>query len=100
MSDSGGLSGGLIEGSSDAGSIVAIADADETVRRGVISMSHGFGGLPEDGDYRVNGSVTNQIISLDRDCQTITAMPRMSGLPVNFRHIDADRKSSSLNSRH
>src|SRR3546814_5165049 len=83
------LSGELIEVSSDAGSIVAIADADETVRRGVISMSHGFGGLPEDGDYRVNGSVTNQLISLDRDCQTINAMPRMSGIPVNFRPIEA-----------
>src|SRR3546814_4642651 len=52
-------------------------------------MSHGFGGLPEDGDYRVNGSVTNQLISLDRDCQTINAMPRMSGIPVNFRPIEA-----------
>src|SRR3546814_13820504 len=52
-------------------------------------MSHGFGGLPEDGDYRVNGSVTNQLISLDRDCQTINAMPRMSGIPVNFRTIEA-----------
>src|SRR3546814_803451 len=89
LNDRGVLSGELIEVSSDAGSIVAIADADETVRRGVISMSHGFGGLPEDGDYRVNGSVTNQLISLDRDCQTINAMPRMSGIPVNFRPMEA-----------
>src|SRR3546814_15738038 len=66
-----------------------VCSSDLTVRRGVISMSHGFGGLPEDGDYRVNGSVTNQLISLDRDCQTINAMPRMSGIPVNFRPIEA-----------
>src|SRR3546814_9995094 len=88
LNDRGVLSGELIEVSSDAGSIVAIADADETVRRGVISMSHGIGGLPEDGDYRVNGSVTNQLISLDRDCQTINAMPRMSGIPeIGRAHV-------------
>src|SRR3546814_7823740 len=65
LNDRGVLSGELIEVSSDAGSIVAIADADETVRRGVISTSHGFGGLPEVGVYRYNVNVPNQLNSLD-----------------------------------
>src|SRR3546814_6137119 len=89
LNDRGVLSGEHIEVSSDAGSIVAIADADETVRRGVISMSHGFGGLPEAGDHRINGSVTNQLISLARDCPAINDMPRLSGITENSSPIQA-----------
>src|SRR5262249_35811852 len=34
--------------SSDYASIEAIAEADNTVRPGVVSLAHGFGGLPDD----------------------------------------------------
>ena len=68
---------------SDNGRIPAIARADATLRRGVVSMTHGFGGLAgETVDYRKRGSSTSLLISLDRDCEPLQAMPRMSGVPV------------------
>ena len=53
----------------------------------------GFGDLPDSSDYLTDGVSTNLLISTDRDLQTINAMPRMSGIPVNIR-----RASESANS--
>jgi anaerobic selenocysteine-containing dehydrogenase len=74
----------LIE--SDHGVITACAEPDPALRSGVVSIAHGFGALPDakDDDYDESGSSTNLLISLDRDCETINAMPRMSGIPVNL----------------
>lgn len=69
---------------SDAGSIAAIVESDPTVRRGVISMCHGFGGDPDQPDYEREGSSTGELISTDRDLDPINAMPRMSAIPVNI----------------
>jgi anaerobic selenocysteine-containing dehydrogenase len=69
---------------SDAGSIPAIVASDATVRRGVVSMSHGFGGSPGHADYEYAGSSTGELISTDRDLDPINAMPRMSAIPVNI----------------
>jgi anaerobic selenocysteine-containing dehydrogenase len=68
---------------SDNGRIPAIARADETLKPGVVSMTHGYGWLAgEDFDYREKGSSISLLISLDRDCEPLQAMPRMSGVPV------------------
>ncbi len=68
---------------SDNARIPAIARADRTLKPGVVSMTHGFGGLVgDDIDYREQGASTSLLISLDRDCETLQAMPRMSGVPV------------------
>jgi anaerobic selenocysteine-containing dehydrogenase len=68
---------------SDNARIPAIVKADRTLKPGVVSMTHGFGGLVgEDIDYRESGSSTSLLISLDRDCEALQAMPRMSGVPV------------------
>ena len=75
--------GDWVELTSDAGSVRAIAEADETLRPGVVSLIHGFGDLPDSTDYLTDGISTNLLISTDRDLQTINAMPRMSGIPVN-----------------
>src|SRR3546814_9218878 len=79
------VNGDWIEIASDNGTIDAMVEADETIRPGVVSMSHGFGGLPEDGDYLTNGASANLLISTERDRQAINGMPRMSGIPVNIR---------------
>src|SRR3546814_2117586 len=99
MAERGLVNGDWIEIASDNGTIEAIVEADETIRPGVVSMSHGFGGLPEDGDYLANGASANLLISTDRDRQAINGMPRMSGLPVNIRPTK-DRTSTRLNSSH
>jgi hypothetical protein len=57
---------------------------DPDVRCGVISISHGFGGLPDEVDYESQGVNTNLLISTDRDLAAINAMPRMSGIPVSI----------------
>src|SRR3546814_7245070 len=63
MAERGLVNGDWIEIASDNGTIEAIVEADETIRPGVVSMSHGFGGLPEDGDYLANGASANLLIS-------------------------------------
>jgi len=68
---------------SDNGRIPAIAKQDATLKRGVVSMTHGFGGLAgEEVDYRRQGASVSLLVSLDRDCEPLQAMPRMSGIPV------------------
>jgi len=68
---------------SDHGRIPAIARADETLKPGVVSMTHGYGWLVgEEFDYRERGASISLLISLDRDCEPLQAMPRMSGVPV------------------
>jgi anaerobic selenocysteine-containing dehydrogenase len=75
--------GDWVELTSDNGTVRAIAEGDETLRTGVVSLTHGFGDLPDSTDYLTEGVSTNLLISTDRDLQTINAMPRMSGIPVN-----------------
>ncbi len=74
--------GDRVEISSEHGSIVTVAAADETVRPGVVSIAHCWGGLPgEEGP----GANTNLLIACDRHLEAINAMPRMSAVPVNVR---------------
>src|SRR3546814_8790476 len=101
----------MIEITSDAGTIGAAVEPDPTLRRAVVSITHGWGGLPEDTIYERDGSNTGILISTDRDFDPINAMPRMSAVPVNItpvrgpegeiRNSEAapirDRKSTPLN---
>lgn len=77
--------GDWVEIESDHGVIRARVEADDSVRRKVVSITHCFGFLPGDDDYDTHGVSTNLLISTDRDLQTINAMPRMSGIPVAVR---------------
>jgi anaerobic selenocysteine-containing dehydrogenase len=70
---------------SDHSRITAIVLGDPSVRPGVVSMAHAWGGLPsEEVDVASHGSSTNRLISTDRDTDPINAMPRMSAIPVNI----------------
>ena len=80
-----GLADGVeVEVQSEHGAIRAVVEADSTLRRGVISVTHGFGQLPGVGDYREVGSNTNLLISTDHNLASVNAMPRMSGFPVRL----------------
>ena len=74
---------------SDHGVIKARVEADASVRIGVVSMAHCFGKSQADDDYDTHGSSTNQLISSDKDLQSINAMPRMSGIPVAIKALTA-----------
>jgi anaerobic selenocysteine-containing dehydrogenase len=79
---------------SDFGAVEAVAEADAAVRPGVVSLAHGFGGLPdEDSD---GAACVNLLIDSRNNVEPINAMPRMSGIPVNI----AAANSRSPHSRH
>ncbi|MFL6606434.1 MAG: molybdopterin-dependent oxidoreductase [Steroidobacteraceae bacterium] len=69
---------------SDHGQIPAVVRSDPTMRKGVVSMTHGWGGLPaEPADYRQVGSNPNLLIN-SRHRDPINAMPVMSAIPVRI----------------
>jgi anaerobic selenocysteine-containing dehydrogenase len=69
--------------------IWAVAEADETMRPGVVAMSHAFGGLPdEDHRYRELGSNTNRLVAADKEYDPISGIPRMSALPISVSALD------------
>lgn len=78
------VEGDKITISSDLASIEGVVKSDPTIRTGVVSMTHGFGSLPDDTVYERDGSSTGMLISTDRDLDPINAMPRMSAIPVNI----------------
>lgn len=93
--------GDEIEIVSPHGCIPAIVAADETLRAGVVSMSHGWGGLPdESATYAAVGSSTNLLTSCD-DRDRINAMPTMSAVPVKIvrRTVDDVSDRSAHESR-
>lgn len=80
--------GDWVEIQSDHGSLQAIAKADDTVVMGAVSMTHCWGGLPDDNrSFTEVGANTNRLVSTERDCEPINAMPRMSAIPVKIRAI-------------
>lgn len=90
----GAATGDYVEISSDHSNVRTRVAADDRVRLGVISMAHGWGGLPGDGDsYEQKGANINQLMSVDRDVENINGMPRMSGIPVNVRLVNASAES-------
>lgn len=67
------------------GAIDAIVAAAPDVRRGVVSMAHGFGDTVESGadaDARRTGSSTNRLVSNEHEFDPYTGIPRMSAIPV------------------
>jgi anaerobic selenocysteine-containing dehydrogenase len=92
-------SGDWIKIISDTGEIPAIVEADASMRRGVVSMTHAWGGLPGETIYERDGANTNLLISTDRDLDPINAMPRMTAIPINIvpvRGAGAQRGAAAL----
>jgi anaerobic selenocysteine-containing dehydrogenase len=91
--------GGQVEIHSRHGSVVAIADADRNLRRGVLSISHNFGPPPgEQHDPSAFGTNVNRLLCLHENYDSITGMPRMSAVPV--RVLAASSRPSVDHGRH
>ena len=71
-----------MELTSDHGTITVVAAADDTVRRGVLSITHCYGALPVDDDPRRHGTNAGRLLSLTEHRQPISLMPWMSAVPV------------------
>lgn len=81
--------GERVEVRSAHGAIEVVAEGDPTIRRGVVSIVHGFGRNAErGGKYEDGGVSVNRLLSLDPSArETINAMPWMSGIAVAVRRI-------------
>jgi anaerobic selenocysteine-containing dehydrogenase len=78
-------SGQGIEIRSAHDAIWAVAETDDTLRRGVVAMSQNFGGQPdEDQRYRELGSNTGRLTAVDLDYDPVSGIPRMGALPVSI----------------
>ncbi len=84
IAEEGLTSGATVDITSDSGTIIGVVRSDETLRRGVISMSHCYGTLdPEDDPLGEQGGHTGRLIALDpQRSEAINFMPHMSGFPV------------------
>jgi ferredoxin len=59
LADLGLQTGDVVQVCSRHGNVLAIVEAEDSLRRGLVSMTHAFGDLPRDGaDFRVVGSNT------------------------------------------
>jgi anaerobic selenocysteine-containing dehydrogenase len=80
------VDGARVDITSSYGTVTAVAAPDDRLRRGVVSMAHCFGGLPEDPDKE--GACTNLLISTEAGREAHNAMPWMSAVPVSVRAHD------------
>jgi anaerobic selenocysteine-containing dehydrogenase len=71
---------------SDRGAVLAVVEADPTLRRGCVSMTHAYGDvLAGDAAFREAGTNTSRLTRVDADYDRITGMPRMSNVAVSVR---------------
>ncbi len=87
--------GDLVEITSQRGRMEAVVQPDRKLRRGVVSISHCWGGLLGDGAPGVN---VNALISCDQEVEPINAMPRMSAVPVTINKL-SPREQANANAR-
>lgn len=82
----GAETGDLLEITSQRGTVVGVAEPDPDVKRGVIAMSHSWGGLSTtDEKVRDIGSPTNRLVDGADGTDRITGLPVMSAIPVRVR---------------
>jgi anaerobic selenocysteine-containing dehydrogenase len=78
----------LIEIHNRNGAIIAVAELDPGLRRGVVSMSHCFGDVDlavERSDPLRHGASTNWLTSNDETYDAYTGQPLMSDVPIGIR---------------
>lgn len=76
-------SGDLATIESAHGAIHAVVDADDSLRLGVVSITHGFGTAPVGAeDPRAQGCNVGRLLRSDLEFDPITGIPRMGAVPV------------------
>ena len=87
--------GQLVEIISAHGRTRAIVERDNTMRRGVVALSQGWGGLPGKEDIMVDGSCVNALIDTDKHFESINAMPHMTSVPVRFEPVAVNEAAAA-----
>ena len=86
MAELGAEAGGLVVIESPSGSVTGVVEKAPEMKRGVIAMSHAWGGLSlTDEKVRDEGSPTNRLIVNDVGYDRITGMAIQSAIPVRVR---------------
>lgn len=79
--------GDLVRIASDHGWIAAVAEADDGLRPGLVSITHCFGGAPGDDRPREIGCNVGQLLRSDVEFDPITGIPRMGAVPVSLERM-------------
>lgn len=74
--------GELVRINSPSGEVVGVAEGSDTIKRGVISMSHSWGGSITDEDVRLHGTPTNRLCTVDSGRDPINGMAIQSAIPI------------------
>ena len=74
--------GELVRITSPSGEVVGVAEGSDTIKRGVISMSHSWGGSITDEDVRLHGTPTNRLCTVDSGRDPINGMAIQSAIPI------------------
>ena len=76
---------------SETGRLAAEVKADAGLRRGIVSIAQCRGPLPGAENDEIGGS-TSLLVRMDRDVETINAMPMMTAIPVNIVRASSARR--------
>jgi anaerobic selenocysteine-containing dehydrogenase len=87
MEDLGIVVGQEVEIRSATGVARAIVKDEEGLRRGVVSLSHGFGTRGDGRDPHLYGTSTNRLLSNSAEFDPTTGMPRMGAVPITIHPI-------------
>jgi anaerobic selenocysteine-containing dehydrogenase len=91
-------SGDIVEIRSARSSIYGIVEPDDSLRRGLVSMTHAFGDAPEhDAELRTIGASTGRLLTIEQ-FQPYTGQPQMSNIPVSVTPVDDDSVLTSRGS--
>ncbi len=88
MATLGVAAGDIVEIQSDHAAILGVVQPEDGLRRGLVSMPHGYGDVPgsrADLDVRNTGSNTGRLTPVDRDYDPYTGIPLMSAIPIQVR---------------
>ncbi len=81
-------SGDIVRIRSRHDAALAVIEADDTLRRGVVAMTHAFGGNPnEPEDPRALGTPLGRLLRDDDEYDPISGIPRMGALPVAIERV-------------
>jgi len=83
MDEGGYANGDKVEISSRHGAVIATLQRDPGLRRGVISMTHGWGAVDLVTDPEgVSGTFVGRLVSIKADLQPFNFMPLQSAIPI------------------
>jgi anaerobic selenocysteine-containing dehydrogenase len=90
--------GGLVEISTASASIRAVADTDPNLRRGLISISHGYGGESsnDEANVRASGSNVNELLRVDEVYDRYSGQPLMSDVAVHVENAISSRPKGTF----